>query len=546
MKRSNLAFKKRHSRLYNRSALSAIQQKRLLTKSKKETPPIVDKKVVGKVTTQTKSNKNLSNVSDISDWIRKTNKKENHETPEKQLRPYRKFEKTTQNLIRWQALYLINNGLSFSRTSQLLNIHRNTASHWWRDHQNSGSKLSSTKMLNKSFKHLTPEMKSVLIRQLFVFKEEERIQETIAGMLTLINDDLASKWLQEYNKKSEELVAQPEPLAFTNYNVELSPECVNTDLIVTGVQGSDYLSAERLIPAYFKAEAPVVAKQKNESEEPSQLDQARALKQKAPLINKLKKLIGLSVDRVSSVEVANSNKSFEADASTTVSLSDHDLPPFYLADPTAFIQLSSNAKIIKEKDYALYCESSDLLQASKSFLEESKQRAEALEMEVIESANVKAEEILEVARKEGERKAENLLAEKNIEATKASIEHIASLEDTLPELIMSIVRKVIVDYDDQEFVIKNIKSAVKNLSECEEIKIHVSPNVIHDVNSQLSDATYAGKISLIPDSSLKDKDCLIVTNLGVINACLETQLQKIEAEMAVPSQESGHHVMVAF
>lgn len=544
MKRTNLAFKKRHSRFYNRSALTAIQQKRLITKPKKET--LLDdkekKNIVDKVTS--KVNKNLSNVSDISDWIRKTNKKENHEVPEKQLRPYRKFEKATQNLIHWQALYLINNGLSFSRTSQLLNIHRNTASHWWRDHLNSDSKLSSTKMLNKSFKHLTPEMKSVLIKQLFVFKEEERIQETIAGMLTLINDDLASKWLHTYNKNEEQAVQQP--LAFTNYKVELSPEDTNTDLIIADAEGSESLLAERLIPAYFKAEAPVVAKQKNESEEPSQLDQARALKQKAPLINKLKKLIGLSVDRVSSVEVANSNKSFEADASTTVSLSDHDLPPFYLADPTAFIQLSSNAKIIKEKDYALYCESSDLLQASKSFLEESKQRAEALEMEVIESANVKAEEILEVARKEGERKAENLLAEKNIEATKASIEHIASLEDTLPELIMSIVRKVIVDYDDQEFVIKNIKSAVKNLSECEEIKIHVSPNVIHDVNSQLSDATYAGKISLIPDSSLKDKDCLIVTNLGVINACLETQLQKIETEMAVPSQESGHHIMVAF
>lgn len=544
MKRTNLAFKKRHSRFYNRSALTAIQQKRLITKPKKET--LLDdkekKNIVDKVTS--KANKNLSNVSDISDWIRKTNKKENHEVPEKQLRPYRKFEKATQNLIHWQALYLINNGLSFSRTSQLLNIHRNTASHWWRDHLNSDSKLSSTKMLNKSFKHLTPEMKSVLIKQLFVFKEEERIQETIAGMLTLINDDLASKWLHTYNKNEEQAVQQP--LAFTNYKVELSPEDTNTDLIIADAEGSESLLAERLIPAYFKAEAPVVAKQKNESEEPSQLDQARALKQKAPLINKLKKLIGLSVDRVSSVEVANSNKSFEADASTTVSLSDHDLPPFYLADPTAFIQLSSNAKIIKEKDYALYCESSDLLQASKSFLEESKQRAEALEMEVIESANVKAEEILEVARKEGERKAENLLAEKNIEATKASIEHIASLEDTLPELIMSIVRKVIVDYDDQEFVIKNIKSAVKNLSDCEEIKIHVSPNVIHDVNSQLSDATYAGKISLIPDSSLKDKDCLIVTNLGVINACLETQLQKIETEMAVPSQESGHHIMVAF
>ncbi len=544
MKRTNLAFKKRHSRFYNRSALTAIQQKRLITKPKKET--LLDdkekKNIVDKVTS--KVNKNLSNVSDISDWIRKTNKKENHEVPEKQLRPYRKFEKATQYLIHWKALYLINNGLSFSRTSQLLNIHRNTASHWWRDHLNSDSKLSSTKMLNKSFKHLTPEMKSVLIKQLFVFKEEERIQETIAGMLTLINDDLASKWLHTYNKNEEQAVQQP--LAFTNYKVELSPEDTNTDLIIADAEGSESLLAERLIPAYFKAEAPVVAKQKNESEEPSQLDQARALKQKVPLINKLKKLIGLSVDRVSSVEVANSNKSFEADASTTVSLSDHDLPPFYLADPTAFIQLSSNAKIIKEKDYALYCESSDLLQASKSFLEESKQRAEALEMEVIESANVKAEEILEVARKEGERKAENLLAEKNIEATKASIEHIASLEDTLPELIMSIVRKVIVDYDDQEFVIKNIKSAVKNLSDCEEIKIHVSPNVIHDVNSQLSDATYAGKISLIPDSSLKDKDCLIVTNLGVINACLETQLQKIETEMAVPSQESGHHIMVAF
>ncbi len=540
MKRSNLAFKKRHHRFYNRNALTTIQQKRLLNKNQNKS--LVEEETI------TKTNKNLTNVSDISDWIRK-NKKENHLLPDKEIRPYRKFEKTTQDLIRWQALYLINNGLSFSRTSQLLNIHRNTASHWWRDHLNSDSKLSSTKMLNKSFKHLTPEMRSVLIKQLFVFKEEERIQETIAGMLTLINDDLASKWLQAYNKNTSH-EAKLTPVAFANYKVELSPENSKVDLIVADSFKTlpESVASNRLIPAYFKAGSPPITdKLENGSHTNTQLDQARALKQKAPLINKLKKLIGLSVDRVADAVEHSSNVQVEADASTgLVTLNEQDLPPFDLADPKSIIQLGSTTKIIKEKDYALYCESTDLLQASKDFLTESKQRIVLLEKEAIESADAKAEVILEEAKQESIRKAENLLAEKNIEATKASIEHLNSLEDSLPELIMSIVRKVIIDYDDQEFVIKNIKSAVKSLSDCEEIKIHVSPSVIHDVNTHLSSTTYAGKITLIPDSSLKDKDCLIVTSLGVINACLETQLQKIESEMATPSKENGHTVMVAF
>jgi flagellar biosynthesis/type III secretory pathway protein FliH/transposase-like protein len=536
MKRGNLAFKKRHHRSYNRNALTAIQQKRLLHKTSKESP---SKK---EADNNNKVNKKLSNVSDISDWIRK-NKKEEHFSPEKDLRPYRKFEKTTQGLIRWQALYLINNGLSFSRTAQLLNIHRNTASLWWRQHLNSDAKLSSTKVLNKSFKHLTPEMKSVLIKQLFVFKEEERIQETIAGMLTLINDDLASKWLQSYNEKTSSL-EKPTPVAFSNYNVELFPLDSNkTNLVIVNndlTNSSKALLPERLIPSYFKTGAP----DDNELEvlkSDSPLDKPKDVKQKAPIISKLKKLIGLSVDRVADSIIG------ETEAKTgAVSLSEQDLPSFYLADPDAFIQLSSNTKIIKEKDYAMYCESSDLLQASKDFLNESKQRAVILEEQAIESAHAKAEEIIEAAKEQGVREADNLLAEKSIEATKASIEHLASLEASLPELIMSIVRKIIIDYDDQEFVIKNIKTAVKNLSECEEIKIHMSPNIISSVNEQLVDTTYAGKITLIPDSSLKDKDCLIVTNLGVINACLETQLQKIESEMAIPSQENGHHVTVAF
>ncbi len=536
MKRGNLAFKKRHHRSYNRNALTAIQQKRFLNKTNKELPSKKEAKNI-----DNKINKKLSNVSDISDWIRK-NKKEEHFSPEKELRPYRKFEKTTQGLIRWQALYLINNGLSFSRTAQLLNVHRNTASLWWRQHLNSDAKLSSTKILNKSFKHLTPEMKSVLIKQLFVFKEEERIQETIAGMLTLINDDLASKWLQAYNEKTSSL-DKPTPVAFSNYNVELSPLNDKPNLIIAHgsvATGTEVSLQERLIPSYFKAEAPDDRELK-ELKLGTPLDEPRVLKQKTPLISKLKKLIGLSVNRVS-----DSNIDEEEASTGVVSLSEQDLPSFYLVDPDAFIQLSGNTKIIKEKDYAMYCESSDLLQASKDFLNESKQRAVILEEQVIESAKAKAEEIIEAAKVQGEREADNLLAEKSIEATKSSIEHLASLEASLPELIMSIVRKIIIDYDDQEFVIKNIKAAVKNLSECEEIKIHMSPSIISSVNEQLMDTTYTGKITLISDSSLKDKDCLIVTSLGVINACLETQLQKIESEMAIASEEDGHHVTVAF
>ncbi len=492
-----------------------------------------------------KDKANNSAVEVMTDWIKRNKNSDIDSLTDKNYRPYRKCEKATKAFIHGQTLYLLNKGLGFTETSKILSIHRSTASNWWQHHLNNNNKLDPNEMLNKAFKNLSPEIKAVLTTQLIKLKEEGKTHKSIADTLGLANSSSVSKLLHEYKESLP--IIKPIPLSNTKVQL-LSPSSSLSDTApkayTQGTTSTKNQNIAETIPSKFVS-LPCSSLGTKVKGEPSQegltsknlglktiiSDESDLVKEKSPVLNKLKKLIGLTEkEDHSQCERENKNQT----------------SPFYLVDPESLIQLKSDTKIIKEKDYAYYCESSDLLQASKEHLENSKKYVATLEKEAIKSANIKAEIIIEKAKEDGKREADNLLAEKSIEATKASIDYLASLEDSLPNLIISIVRKIINDYDDQEFVIQNIASAVKNLSDNEEIKIHVSSSIINNVNTHLSGTTYAGRITLIPDSSLNDKDCLIVTKLGIINACLDTQLQKIESDMIAPAQEAGHHITVEF
>ena len=477
-------------------------------------------------------------VSTQEKTVKKEGKESNKIAPSLvKLPPYRNYEKSTKTLTHWQALFLTNKGLSFTETSKILCIHKQTVSRWWQYHVKSKNKLNDKEKLNKIFTPLSSEIKAVLTRQVTQLKNDGESLKSITTTLGLTNITFTSNLLKAETKRKT-----------TNEKPIVTLKKVVKKEIKKPVNKTSKLNKNSRKPVKSPSVDPslgefVTLETKGNREvinltesntTISKIDPEKSLKRKTPIINKLKKLLGFS-----SKEILDLN-------SETSSEREQSLSPFYLVDPEALIKIKADTKIIKEKDYAQYCESTDLLKASKELYEKSKKLANEIEQQTIESANLKADRILEVAKEKGERKANNLLASTNIDATKASIEHISAIEEDLPDLVMSVVRKIINNYDDQDFVMSNIKSAVKELSGNEEIKIHVSNNILDSVNKQLSEATYSGRIILVPDASLNDKDCLIVTNQGIINACLETQLQKIEADMTAPKQEDGHQVTIAF
>lgn len=193
-------------------------------------------------------------------------------------------------------------------------------------------------------------------------------------------------------------------------------------------------------------------------------------------------------------------------------------PVFLQIKADELIHVDPNAKLIKAKDYANYYDASLLLKEARNTLEKSK----------IDIAKLKSRAEND-AYQEGVDKANELLAKTNIETALVAEEHILFFKEGLPDIILNIIRKFIHDYDDVDFLMHTINSSIKALISEQKIELHVSDLVFTNVKNRLDELDINPMlISLVEDSNMAKKDCLVVTPLGIINANLEMQLKNIE------------------
>jgi len=395
---------------------------------------------------------------------------------------YRSYQKETKKLVRWQALYLINKGYKYSEASTILRIHASTVSRWWKSYQKTkgNKKYKINSKLTQQFKKLTPEMKRVLSLQIITLKRQSHTHKKIAYLLALKNASLVTRWLKKISLS-------------TNSN---SITSTKTDTL----------------------NIPQIGLTKESKEPPALITKKSSINsQKEQPIEKIKKTSDLMIQPLVNNEKGNSH-------STCFSNKDNN------------IELKIETRIIKAKDYAHYFEAEKLIELSKDKIIQSKKEALEIKAEAEKSAEQTTQKIIETAKKKARKEADELLAEKNIAAVNSATEYLSSLQKNLPEIIMTIINKFINNYDDRDFVIQTINSAISEINNKEKVKIHVNSKVIDDVKKRLNDIDYPNKkITLISDKSLGKKDCLVVTKLGVVNANLESQIKKIEENINTTS-----------
>lgn len=185
---------------------------------------------------------------------------------------------------------------------------------------------------------------------------------------------------------------------------------------------------------------------------------------------------------------------------------------FYQINPAMDIKLDQHKKIIKSKDAYQYYSSMTLLQ-DMNILSKSKKKAYK---EALESAK-------KIGYIQGKGDANKYLSQRNIEFTENINTYLAEVESKLSNIIYSLVQKIIEDYDDIDYVTRNINSALKNLRNNQKITLHVHSDLIQEVSSHLK-ASDNSTINIISDNSLDKKDCVLITEVGVINSCLKNQL----------------------
>ncbi len=186
------------------------------------------------------------------------------------------------------------------------------------------------------------------------------------------------------------------------------------------------------------------------------------------------------------------------------------------------IRLAPDTKIIKAKDYQLFLQAQDII-------DKAEEKARAIE----EEAQKAYEEKVKQGYEEGLLEGRMEYGEKMLDTTMAAIDYLEGLEEKLVKTVNLAVRKVIGEIDKDELITKIIKNALLHVHSQQKVLLKVSSQDEEAVRSHLELLLKSapGSLSYIDvavDPRMNQGDCVLESELGLLDAGLETQLQILE------------------
>ncbi|MDR2788756.1 MAG: HrpE/YscL family type III secretion apparatus protein [Candidatus Accumulibacter sp.] len=123
---------------------------------------------------------------------------------------------------------------------------------------------------------------------------------------------------------------------------------------------------------------------------------------------------------------------------------------------------------------------------------------------------------------------------KILETVMSSVEYLESLETSIVRLVGEVTRKLIGEMDHDEVIVRLVRQALNSVRGERKVLIRVAardePAVRRDLSAhlQLRDGGASGFLDILPDPELPPGSCILESEMGVIEASLETQLKNLE------------------
>lgn len=186
------------------------------------------------------------------------------------------------------------------------------------------------------------------------------------------------------------------------------------------------------------------------------------------------------------------------------------------------VQEHPGVKILKAPEAAQWMEAQRLLAATRT-------RCEAMLREAEEEAQRLRLQGYEEGREEGREE----YAEKMLETVLSSVEFIESMETRLVDVVSKALRKIVGDFEDDTRIVLVVRQALQAMRQQQRVTLRVAVDdekPLAEALAPLMQGTPgAGAfLHLLPDPRLPRGSCLLESDMGVVDASLETQLRALE------------------
>jgi flagellar assembly protein FliH len=112
---------------------------------------------------------------------------------------------------------------------------------------------------------------------------------------------------------------------------------------------------------------------------------------------------------------------------------------------------------------------------------------------------------------------------------------ISQAEPQLVDLALALARKVLQEESEQsrELIKRVLKAALEQVKNQTIIAIHLNPADLQEIQPQFSD----GRVELMPDANIQPGGCRIETDMGELDATLETQWEAVRKAIQALQKE---------
>ena len=175
--------------------------------------------------------------------------------------------------------------------------------------------------------------------------------------------------------------------------------------------------------------------------------------------------------------------------------------------------------VLKADDYRAYVDAETMLAAAWADAEGIRAEAEAEFRRQSERGYA-----------EGLREGQCECAEQMLQVVSRGVQFLRGLEETVASLVMVALEQMLGAMNDRDLLMKVVHKALSVVRERGGVTIRVHADQVGYVEEQLGAGASGGDsrvIEVVPDPLLGLSDCILETELGVIDASLDVQLEAI-------------------
>lgn len=188
------------------------------------------------------------------------------------------------------------------------------------------------------------------------------------------------------------------------------------------------------------------------------------------------------------------------------------------------LELHPQKKIIKAGEYAAY------LQAH-AIIDEAKKQAQDILNKAQEAFEAERKKGLELGMIEGKEK----ISEHMLDTISKTVKSLESFEEQVVDLVMRALKRIIGEMDDKELIKRVVQQAISMVRNQKRVTLKASPNdakhLHEELDSILKKFPGVDYIDIIPDDRIVDGSCMLETDIGVVDARIDVQLEAIEKSL---------------